>query len=443
MQMFTSLIVLGLCFSAFIYTDINGYKERKIRSSLAIASVVGNNNVPALQFGDEHSAATTLSELERVETDIVDAVLLDNKGGVFARYTREGNEPHRFSFPRQDKFYELSGHYLYVCSIIKKDNETLGAICIEFELSQLENIKKEIFQISIILLIIGMGLALLIAVVNQGYISNPLLSLVKVMRQIRESDDYKHHVPVKGKDEISILSLEFNNLMDEVVRSHQKKDEFIGVASHELKTPLTSVKAYLQLLEKIEKEQPNLTYVHKAQESMNRLQNLVFDLLDVSKISSGQLQLEIKEFNISELIMDCIHDMQLTTTKHTIIKEGASSNVIISADRNRVEQVIINLLSNAIKYSPDEKEIIVTSKKSDSEIIVAVKDFGVGIPKSEHKKIFERFYRATGREFGISGFGLGLYICHEIIKRHGGRIWVESEEGKGSTFYFALPIIDT
>jgi signal transduction histidine kinase len=442
MQMLTSLVVLGLCFSAFIYTDIKGYKERKIRSSLAIATVVGTNNVSSLQFGDNSDAAISLAELGRVETDVEDAVLLDSKGAIFARYTREGSKPHKFSFPLQDKVYELSGHYLYVCSIIKKDNDKMGAVCIEFELTQLENIKKEIFQISTILLIIGVGLAFLIAIINQGYISKPILSLVSVMRTIRESDDYKHHVPVRGKDEISILSLEFNNLMDEVVKSHQKKDEFIGVASHELKTPLTSVKAYLQLLQKIEKEQPNLTYVEKAQENVSKLQNLIFDLLDVSKISSGQLQLEIREFNIDELVNECNQNAQLSTNTHKITRKGELTNGIISADRDRIEQVIVNLLSNAIKYSPQGKEIIVSSQKYDSEVMIAVQDFGVGIPKSEAKKVFERFYRATGRQFGISGFGLGLYICNEIVKRHGGRIWVESDLGKGSTFFFTLPILD-
>jgi len=442
MQVLTTLIVLGLCIAAFVYTDIKGYKERKVKSIIAIAQVLGANSVSALQFIDEDGAKKALSGLERGETGIANAAILDKSGKIFALYTVKGYQPYTFSPVRTNMSY-FSGNYLYVYSLITTDdNEPVGTVCIQVELSQLEKIKSDLLKIAFVLLIIGVGLAFLIAIVNQRSISNPLLYLVRVMRQIRQSEDYKHHVNVKGKDEISILSHEFNNLMDEVVRSHQKKDEFIGVASHELKTPLTSVKAYLQLLEKIEKDQPNLTYVQKAQENINKLQKLIFDLLDVSKIQAGQLQLEIKEFNISELIMESIHDAQLSTNKHTIIKEGGMSNAIIEADRNRIEQVVVNLLSNAIKYSPTGKQIIVTSKRADGEVVVSIKDFGVGIPKADQEKVFERFYRAGSGLFGVSGFGLGLYICHEIIKRHGGRIWVESEgeEGKGSTFYFSLPV---
>lgn len=443
MQVLTTLIVLGLCIAAFVYTDINGYKERKVISITAIAQVLAANNISALQFLDSAGAKKILSGVEQNETGISNAAVLDKSGNLFASYTVIGQQPYTFSPVRGNTSY-FSGNYLYVYNLITTDsNELIGTVCIQVGLYQLEKIKGDLVKIAFALLIIGIGLAFLIAIINQRSISNPLLYLVKVMRQIRQSEDYKHHVTVKGRDEISILSNEFNNLMDEVVKSHQKKDEFIGVASHELKTPLTSVKAYLQLLEKIEKEQPNLTYVQKAQENINKLQKLIYDLLDVSKIQAGQLQLDIKEFNISELIMECIQDIQLSTAKHTITKAGEVSNAIVAADRNRIEQVIVNLLSNAVKYSPAGKEIIVTSKRTDGEVSVSIKDFGVGISKADQEKIFERFYRAGSGLFGVSGFGLGLYICHEIIKRHGGKIWVESEgeEGKGSTFYFSLPVI--
>jgi signal transduction histidine kinase len=443
MQVLTTIIVLGLCIAAFVYTDIKGYKERKVKSITAIAQVVASSNVTSLVFDDANTARKSLSGLEQQESGIVNAAILDSTGRVFTSYNVKGQKPYAFT-PLRSNIAYFTDNYLYVYNIVTNENDNnkaIGVVCLRVELSQLQKIKGDLLKIAFVLLIIGIALAFLIAVINQRSISNPLLYLVKVMRQIRQSEDYKHHVNVKGKDEIAILSQEFNNLMDEVVRSHQKKDEFIGVASHELKTPLTSVKAYLQLLEKIEQQEPNLTYVTKAQENVNKLQKLIFDLLDVSKIQAGQLQLELKEFNISELIMASIHDAQLGTTKHTITKVGGMTNAIIAADRNRIEQVVVNLLSNAIKYSPTGKEIIVTSKRADGEVVVSIKDFGVGIPKADQQKIFERFYRAGSGLFGISGFGLGLYICHEIIKRHGGKIWVESEgiEGKGSTFHFSLP----
>ena len=441
MQVATSIIVLTLCIGAFIYSDIKSYKERKLRGSLAIATVVGTNAISALQFIDNQTAVKSLADLQKVETDIINSAIIDNKGNVFAQFSQEGHLPYKFVFPKQDQDYRFEDNYLYVSSIIKKDNEALGAVCLKIELLQLEDIKKQMFNIALALGIIGVGLAFLIAIILQTYISRPLLYLVRVMRNIREKEDYKQHVTVKGKDEISRLSLEFNSLMDEVVKSHQKKDEFIGVASHELKTPLTSIKAYLQLLEKIEEEQPNKTYLKKAQDNVAKLQQLIFDLLDVSKIQAGQLRLDIKEFDIDQLVDECVNDARLNSTHHHVIRLDGRAGRLIKADRQRIEQVLINLLSNAIKYSPTGvKDIIVDTQKVGTEVIVSIKDFGVGVPKSEEKKIFERFYRSSGNLFGISGFGLGLYICNEIIKRHNGRLWLESEEGKGSTFSFALPL---
>jgi signal transduction histidine kinase len=291
-----------------------------------------------------------------------------------------------------------------------------------------------------ILLIIGIALAFLLAIINQQYISEPLLSLVNVMKEVRQNENYIRQVPVEGSDEIGILSLEFNNLMTQIIQSNQKKDEFIGIASHELKTPLTSAKGFLELLNNIEQEQQKKMFVQKALNSINKLQDLIYDLLDVSKIQAGQLQLDIKEFDIDKLIDECIHEAQISTLNHTISKEGGLADPIVVADKNRIEQVIINLLSNAIKYSPKGGQIIVSATKKNSKILVSIKDMGVGLSISEHEKIFDRFYRSKEKESGISGFGLGLYICAQIIKRHNGKIWVESGQGNGSTFYFELPV---
>jgi signal transduction histidine kinase len=183
------------------------------------------------------------------------------------------------------------------------------------------------------------------------------------------------------------------------------------------------------------------TFILKAKEGVKKLHNLILDLLDVSKIESGQLQLNHKELNLDELVDDCIQDAQMNTTSHTIIRAGEPSDKIIRGDRDRLEQVLINLISNAIKYSPAATNIIVETLSTADDITVTVQDQGMGIAGSEHKKIFGRFYRAKDSNTVISGFGLGLYICSQIIKRHKGKIGVVSQEGKGSTFYFTLPLL--
>jgi len=206
-----------------------------------------------------------------------------------------------------------------------------------------------------------------------------------------------------------------------------------------LRTPLTSIKAYLQVLDEIENRQPNKKYIQKTLENVVKLLQLIFDLLDVSKIQSGQLELNISDFDIDTLIDETIASYQIVSPNHQIIREGVLIDRVISADRQRIEQVLVNLLSNATKYSPGGNKVILNTGKTDSELTISVKDFGIGIPKGELLKVFERFYRRKDLATHISGFGLGLFICKDIIKRHNGKIWVESE-GSGSVFYFRLPL---
>lgn len=225
-------------------------------------------------------------------------------------------------------------------------------------------------------------------------------------------------------------------------RLEQRKDEFIGIASHELKTPLTSIKGYVQILERIITEMGNdraTVLVNKTNTYINRLNSLISDLLDVSKIQSGKIQFNKSEFNIRELLLESIEAFQPTSLKHVLICSECK-DFTVYGDRNRLEQVISNLLSNAIKYSPDADKVEVSMESQNEDIIIRVTDYGIGIPKNQHNKLFQRFYRVQKNAKQFSGLGIGLYISAEIIKRHDGTIGLESKEGKGSTFYFTLPI---
>lgn len=223
----------------------------------------------------------------------------------------------------------------------------------------------------------------------------------------------------------------------------RQKDEFIGIASHELKTPVTSLKGYVQVLHKrFMKQNDNVSalFMAKMDAQINKLNSLIQDLLDVTKIETGKLQFHVEVFEIDILVKEIVEALQLTTEKHTI-HVVCESKWHIAGDRERIGQVITNLLSNAIKYSPHSSEIIVTIESSQSEVKICVKDFGVGIAKEKQPHLFERFYRVSGaKEDTFPGLGLGLYISAELIKRHNGRIWVESEKGCGSTFCFTIPL---
>jgi signal transduction histidine kinase len=440
MQVFTSVIVLGLCFAAFVVSHIRDYKQRKVNSIMSLAQVISSSSESEIQFQDNDAAKETLAALQKIAPEVIDGAILDKEGNVFSYYTKPGQDSFHFS-PRAAaaKMFEFTDSSLLVFSPVINNKDTLGTICLRTELNELETIKASQYNIAFVLLVVGLALSFLIAFIVQRYISRRLLNLVAVMKQVSETGDYKRHVYDNDKDEISTLSHVFNEMMEQIAISQQKKDEFIGIASHELKTPLTSIKAYIQVLDTIENKEPNKEYVKKALESVNRLQQLIYDLLDVSKIQSGQLHLTVTEFDIDTLIDESIAAFQIVAGDHAITRKGSKINEMMAADRQRIEQVLTNLLSNATKYSPDEKEVIVFTEKKKKELIVSIRDFGIGIPKEEQNKVFERFYRTKRNSILISGFGLGLYICRDIIKRHNGKIWVESEE-KGTSFHFSLPL---
>lgn len=225
----------------------------------------------------------------------------------------------------------------------------------------------------------------------------------------------------------------------------QQKDDFIGIASHELKTPVTSIKAYTQVLEKMLEKKGDMReadMIRKMDGQLNRLTNLIGDLLDVTKINSGKLKFNDNHFDFNAHVKDLIEDLQRTTDQHTLI-EQLSPTGIFFGDKERIGQVITNLITNAIKYSPQADSIIITCGLNNNEIIFSVQDFGIGISEQNLCRVFEQFYRVSGDiQHTFPGLGLGLYISAEIIKREGGRIWVKSKEGEGSVFYFALPAKD-
>jgi PAS domain S-box-containing protein len=220
----------------------------------------------------------------------------------------------------------------------------------------------------------------------------------------------------------------------------QQKDEFISLASHELKTPLTSLKAYIQLLQRAKEGQriPR-EFVDNSIKQIGRLEKLIADLLDVSKISSGKLTYNMETIDFSILLREAIRSLQLTVPSHWFVLQGNPA-VMLKGDRYRLEQVLSNYLMNAVKYSPNSNNVVINSEIDGDKLIVSVQDFGIGISPEHLHSLFDRFYRIESSSRSFEGLGLGLYVSSEIIKRHHGDFWIKSEPDKGSTFYFSLPI---
>ena len=234
-----------------------------------------------------------------------------------------------------------------------------------------------------------------------------------------------------------------NDITEEKL-AQQRKDEFVSMASHELKTPLTSVKAFTQIMEKMAeaKNFGNMTkYLQKMDTQIVHITRLIEDLLNLPYINKGIIAYQGEYFDLDALVREIAETFRLTAEGYKIILEGRADKQIFG-DKERIGQVIINLLTNAVKYSsPGSKIIIKTQAEGHKEVRFSVTDFGIGIPKKDQEKIFTRFYRVKRKNsHNFPGLGVGLYISSEIIKRHRGNIGVDSENNKGSTFYFTLPI---
>lgn len=218
------------------------------------------------------------------------------------------------------------------------------------------------------------------------------------------------------------------------------KDEFMTMASHELKTPLTVILINMQLLESMVSAGLQKDFVNKTINQVNKLSRLISNLLDVSKAQAGQLILEPELFDLNSLIEETCLNLQHTTNNQLITFNNYHQTLMVSADKNKIEQVVVNIITNAIKYSPNDGKIIINAVKKGKDILVGISDEGIGIPGKDIENIFMRFFRVSGSASSFAGSGVGLYIASEIIKMHGGKIWAESEIGKGSVFHFFLPV---
>ena len=237
----------------------------------------------------------------------------------------------------------------------------------------------------------------------------------------------------------------FSGTLEDVTDEYlvqQRKDEFLSIASHELKTPLTSLKASMQILQKLVNTDQGSDkvpfFVDKANSSLSKLLYLIDDLMNVSKIQQGQLGLHKTRINLVELVNDCCEHVRMNDRYELVV--GGDKELFIDADYRRIDQVIVNLVNNAIKYAPRSNRIEINVEHNAENAKVSVRDFGIGVSAEKLPHLFDRYYRVDSLGVQFSGLGLGLYICSEIVKRHKGQIGVDSEVGAGSTFWFTLPL---
>ena len=252
--------------------------------------------------------------------------------------------------------------------------------------------------------------------------------------------------PVAGESgEVAMVVTIVHDITERMI-VERRKDAFISMASHELKTPVTSLKGFTNILQRRltrQGDEQGLHYLARMDAQIDRLTALISELLDISRMQSGKLALREEPVALDALIEETVEAVQAASSTHHLLIEG-NNGVQVPGDQERLRQVFVNLLTNAIKYSPRAEKVIVRLARDDAggQVIVSVQDFGIGIDKAHHEHIFERFYQVTdAEEKTYPGLGIGLYISREIVERHRGRLWVESSKGQGATFFVALPFL--
>ena len=273
------------------------------------------------------------------------------------------------------------------------------------------------------------------------------------LRILDKNGDYKWHIsraiPVKDEAGKIISWIGANTQIQKLKEEEKRKEDFLKMVSHELKTPITSIKGYTQLLLSLMEGDKEIKWdslpikpsLQRIDSQITRLTRLISEMLDLDRIKDSQLFLQTETFNLNELVKHTVDDIK-SAYSQTNINLQTESNCMVNADRDRIGQVLINFVTNAIKYSPDDQNIkIKVFQTEDNSVSVSVKDRGIGIEKKDQKNIFKRFYRVSGKnEETFAGFGIGLYLANDIIERHNGQVKVKSKKGKGSEFIFTLPL---
>ena len=293
-------------------------------------------------------------------------------------------------------------------------------------------------------------LALLLGYVLSWSLIGPIQRVVGRLAGIA-SGDFSRHVEVANRDELGDLGARVNEMNDELQRLYREleaasrhKSEFLANMSHELRTPLNAILGFSQVLEKRlfgELNEKQGEYVEDIRSSGNHLLSLINDVLDLSKVEAGQIELEVAPFSLREAVERGIVMVRERASKNEVAlaAEIAPEVQVVTADERRIRQVLFNLLSNAVKFTPAGGRIEVSAARVNGQIQVAVADTGPGIALEDRDRIFEEFQQTDVGARQHEGTGLGLALSKRLVELHGGRIWVESELGAGSRFVFTLP----
>jgi len=453
-----TLVPLGTTLVAMAIEDLRRMEQELVDRVSKLASIIEEYSAADLVFEDQDAANQALAKVSRLE-EVRASALYGAAGHLFASYHHEdhlgtGESLPEWVDPMLPRSVEVLQDRVIVFQPVIHQQQRYGTFYLE---ASTERLRERATAYRRGLALVGIGLLALywmLAAVLQRVVLRPLAELTSVARRLAQTGDYSLRARKRSDDELGVLAETLNAMLAEVERRQgetrealKARDDFLSVASHELKTPLTTLKLQTQRLqamlspaegERIDRERLLRVMAPYARQVL-RLEKLVNQLLDVTRIAAGRLQLEREEVDLSKLVTELTERFRDELVQASCPLELSASEAVVGRwDPFRLDQVISNLLANAIKYGAGGP-VAVSVARDDSRAYVRVRDHGIGIAPQEQERIFAPFERVVSvRHYG--GLGLGLYISRRIIDAHGGRITVQSREGEGATFTVELPL---
>jgi len=464
LTMLTSGVALLISVTLFGFNDVRTFRTSMVRDLQTLADVIGHNSASALDFDDEASAAKTLTSLEH-KPSILTAAIFDKDGKILATYMRAGQPTAAHAPVREADGYRYASGRLQVFRPIQRGAERLGTVYFQVDMSDLRLLITRYVTVGIVILVGALLVAFVLAARLQQVISKPILDLAQTTRVVSENKNYSVRAVKQSNDEIGFLIDRFNEMLGQMER-HEKeltevnvqlrqsqeealaateaKSQFLANMSHELRTPLNAIIGYSEMLEEEAADSGNADAIpdlKKINGAGKHLLALINDILDISKIEAGKMELYLETFDLKPMLEDVV-----STTRLLVQKKSNKLEVRLSpdlgamrADLTKVRQALFNLLSNASKFT-EHGTITLDAARDGVWIVLQVRDTGIGMSREQLGRMFQAFSQAdasTVRKYG--GTGLGLAITRHFCRMMGGDVTVASEAGKGSTFTIRLP----